>query len=102
LEAHGGHLIEIPYTTGVSSHALAAKMQSLGTTADTRRRTLKRLLAAKPVSRFIEVHNPLSALIAEQAMVSVDGKVREFDGFWYSSLADATAKGMVLFGAEMR
>jgi phosphoenolpyruvate phosphomutase len=77
-------------------------MRSLGTTADIRRRTLKRLLTAKRVSRFIEVHNPLSALIAEQAMVSVDGKVREFDGFWYSSLADATAKGMVLFGAEMR
>lgn len=93
LEAHGGQLIEIPYTTGVSSQALASQMQSLGTTADTRRRTLKRLLAAKPVSRFIEVHNPLSALIAEHAMVSVDGKVREFDGFWCSSLADATAKG---------
>lgn len=93
LEAHGGQLIEIPYTTGVSSQALASQKQSLGTTADTRRRMLKRLLAAKPVSRFIEVHNPLSALIAEHAMVSVDGKVREFDGFWCSSLADATAKG---------
>jgi phosphoenolpyruvate mutase len=93
LEAHGGHLIEIPYTTGVSSHALAGQMRSLGTTVDTRRRTLKRLLAAKPVSRFIEVHNPLSALIAEHASVGVGGKIREFDGFWCSSLADATAKG---------
>ncbi|MBS0151725.1 MAG: phosphoenolpyruvate mutase [Nitrospira sp.] len=93
LQIYGGSLIEIPYTPGVSSHALAAQMRSQGTTADIRRRTLKRLLAAKQVSRFIEVHNPLSALIAEHATVTVEGKVREFDGFWSSSLADATAKG---------
>lgn len=93
LDAYGGRLIEIPYTTGVSSQALATQMQSFGTTVDARRRTLKRLLSAKRISRFIEVHNPLSALIAEHAVASVDGKVREFDGFWCSSLADATARG---------
>jgi phosphoenolpyruvate phosphomutase len=50
-------------------------------------------LAAKPISRFIETHNPISALIAEHTTVEVDGKVRQFDGFWSSSLTDSTARG---------
>jgi phosphoenolpyruvate phosphomutase / 2-hydroxyethylphosphonate cytidylyltransferase len=86
-------LIEIPCTPGVSSQAALSQLQRSGTTPDIRRRTLKRLLAAKPISRFIEAHNPISALIAEHATVDVDGKVRQFDGFWSSSLTDSTARG---------
>jgi len=93
LAEYGGRLIEIPYTQGVSSSALASQLQGLGTTPDIRRRTLKRLLAAKPISRFIEAHDPISALIAEHASVEKDGKVRQFDGFWSSSLTDSTARG---------
>jgi len=93
LAEYGGKLIEIPYTQGVSSQSLVSQLQGLGTTPDIRRRTLKRLLAAKPISRFIEAHNPISALIAEHAVVERDGKVRQFDGFWSSSLTDSTARG---------
>jgi phosphoenolpyruvate mutase len=93
LEEYGGKLIEIPCTPGVSSQAVLSQLQRSGTTPDIRRRTLKRLLAAKPLSRFIEAHNPISALIAEHASVDVNGKVRQFDGFWSSSLTDSTARG---------
>jgi phosphoenolpyruvate mutase len=93
LAEYGGQLIEVPYTQGVSSRALLAQVQALGTTSEIRRRTLKRLLAAKPISRFIESHTPISALIAEHATAEVDGKVRQFDGFWSSSLTDSTAMG---------
>ena len=93
LAEYGGKLIEIPYTQGVSSQSLVSQLQGLGTTPDIRHRTLKRLLAAKPISRFIETHNPISALIAEHATVDVDGKVRQFDGFWSSSLTDSTTRG---------
>lgn len=93
LAEYGGQLIEIPYTPGVSSHELLAQLNQLGTTAEIRRRTLKRLLAAKPISRFIEAHNPISALIAEHARVEVGAKVRQFDGFWSSSLTDSTSRG---------
>jgi phosphoenolpyruvate phosphomutase len=93
LAEYGGRLIEIPYTQGVSSNAMIAQLQGLGTTPDIRRHTLKRLLAAKPISRFIEAHNPISALIAEHASVEKDGKTRQFDGFWSSSLTDSTARG---------
>lgn len=93
LAEYGGKLIEVPYTQGVSSQAIVSQLQGLGTTPDIRRRTLKRLLAAKPISRFIEAHNPISALISEHAKVDVNGKVRQFDGFWSSSLTDSTARG---------
>lgn len=93
LNEYGGRLIEIPYTEGVSSTAMAQQLQALGTTPDLRRATLRRLLEAKSISRFIEAHNPISALIAEHSRVEVDGRVREFDGFWSSSLTDSTARG---------
>lgn len=93
LAEYGGRLIEIPYTQGVSSESLIEQLQRIGTTSDIRRRTLKRLLAAKPISRFIEAHNPISALIAEHASAEISGNVRQFDGFWSSSLTDSTARG---------
>lgn len=93
LAEHGGKLVEIPYTQGVSSSAMAQQLKALGTTPDVRRGTLRRLLAAKPISRFIEAHNPISALIAEHSEVEVDGRIRAFDGFWSSSLTDSTARG---------
>jgi phosphoenolpyruvate phosphomutase / 2-hydroxyethylphosphonate cytidylyltransferase len=93
LSEFGGQLIEIPYTQGVSSTEMSLQVQSLGTTPDIRRRTLKRLISAKPLSRFIEAHNPISALIAENAEVEVGGKIRQFDGFWSSSLTDSTSYG---------
>jgi len=93
LAEYGGHLIEIPYTRGISSNEMLTQIQALGTTPDIRRRTLKRLLAAKPISRFIEAHNPISALIAEHTIVEQNGKNYQFDGFWSSSLTDSTARG---------
>lgn len=93
LNEYGGRLVEVAYTEGVSSSAMAQQLQALGTTPDLRRATLRRLLEAKPISRFIEAHNPISALIAEHARAEVDGRVREFDGFWSSSLTDSTARG---------
>jgi phosphoenolpyruvate mutase len=93
LNEYGGSLIEVPYTEGVSSSAMAQQMRALGTTPDLRRATLRRLLEAKPILRFIEAHNPISALIAEHARIEQDGRIREFDGFWSSSLTDSTARG---------
>ena len=89
----GGQLIEIPYTDGVSSSGIAAQQLQIGTTAEIRRRALRRSLSAKKICRFIEAHSPLSALISENAEEIIDGKVRSFDGFWSSSLTDSTEMG---------
>lgn len=93
LESYGGKLVEVPYTKGVSSGALSAAALAVGTTPEIRRAGLRRTLEAKPLSRFIETHSPLSALIAEHVRVERDeGEVR-FDGFWSSSLTDSTVLG---------
>lgn len=89
----GGKVIDVPYTQGISSSALNKLVVELGTTPQIRLGRLKRLLAAKPLIRFLDVHNALSGLIIEHIAVSVEGKEQSFDGMWGSSLTDSTAKG---------
>jgi phosphoenolpyruvate phosphomutase len=93
LAEYGGKLIEIPYTKDVSSSSLVEKILSFGTTPEIRKGTLKRLLRSKPITRFLEAHSPISALIVENANREVDGKLKQFDGFWSSSLTDSTEMG---------
>jgi len=89
----GGTLVEIPYTKGISSTNLNEALRSSGTTPQLRLATLRRLLNAKPILRFLDVHNALSGLLVEKARVVVEGLPKEFDGMWGSSLTDSTAKG---------
>lgn len=93
LNGYGGQLVEVPYTEGVSSSEMAERQQALGTTPDLRRATLRRLLSAKPICRFIEAHSPISAMIAEHARIETGDEIREFDGFWSSSLTDSIVRG---------
>jgi len=93
LAEWGGELVEVPYTTGVSSTQLINALKEIGTTPDLRRNKLRRLLHAKPLVRLIEAHNGLTGLIVENVSVEADGGRREFDGMWASSLTESTAKG---------
>lgn len=89
----GGVLVEVAYTANISSTKLNNAIREIGTTPDIRRAMLRRLLQAKDMVRIIEAHSGLSGLIAENIKVEVDGKVREFDGMWASSLTDSTVRG---------
>ena len=89
----GGQIVEIPYTQGINSTALAENASTIGTTPDIRRATLRRLIAAKPVVRILEAHSGLSGLIAEHAQVTKEDGIHQFDGMWSSSLTDSTSKG---------
>ena len=89
----GGEVIDVPYTQGISSTALNLAIKELGTTPDIRRGSLKRLLSAKPLIKFLDIHNALSGLIIEHTKIDSQGKVEEFDGMWASSLTDSTARG---------
>ncbi len=93
LDSYGGKLIEIEYTKNVSSTQLSLKEKIIGTTPDIRKATLKRLINAKDITRIMEAHNPLSALILENLTLNQKGKVEQFDGFWSSSLTDSTSQG---------
>ena len=90
LSEWGGELVEVPYTQGISSTQLSHSLKEIGTTPDIRLRQLRRLLDAKPISRFVEAHSGLSALIAEHTRLDTG---EEFDGMWLSSLTDSTARG---------
>ena len=93
LSEWGGKLVEFPYTEGISSTQLINTIREIGTTPQIRLGTLRRLLHAKPITRFLDVHNALSGLIVEDSKVELNGVIREFDGMWASSLTDSTAKG---------
>lgn len=93
LSEWGGELIEVPYSKGISSTQLHMALKEIGTTPEIRLKSLRRMLLAKPFLRFLDIHNGLSGLIAENAHVYYDGVRREFDGMWGSSLTDSTAKG---------
>lgn len=93
LSSYGGKLIELPYAKDISSTILN-KYQNLNfATPDIRRSALRRLLESKNFLRFIEAHNPISALIAENLEIKKNGKKISFDGFWSSSLTDSTSMG---------
>ena len=93
LSEWGGVLIEIPYTSGISSTQLHGVLQEIGTTPEIRRNKLRRLLESKDMIKFLEAHNGVSALIVENTKILKEDKLLEFDGIWISSLTDSTAKG---------
>jgi phosphoenolpyruvate phosphomutase len=93
LAEWGGQLVEPDYTGGISSSKIINGLKEIGTTAEIRLRSLKRLLASKGMIRIMEAHNGLSGLIVETASANSDsGHASEFDGIWLSSLTDSTAK----------
>lgn len=89
-----GQLVEL-----VDAEETAGKQQlyahhRAATTPDIRRSMLRRQIAALPIVRVMEAHNGLTGLIVENTRVTQpDGKSREFDALWISSLTDSTAKG---------
>lgn len=93
LSEWGGKLAEVPYTEGISSTKFHHAMKEIGTTPDIRRSSLRRMLKAKPLLRFLDLHNALSGLVIEKIGIDTPTGRREFDGMWGSSLTDSTAKG---------
>jgi len=93
LNTYGGNLIEVPYTKGVSISKLDQDLMEIGITPQMRMKSLKERIYSKKPVRILEAHNGLTGLIVEKTKVEKDGKVREFDGMWISSLCDSTAKG---------
>jgi len=91
LSKNGGELIEIPYTPDVLDNQLFEREKK--SNSFMRSSTLRRLLSVKKHLVFVEAHSPLSALIVEKSRIErPDGSVKEFDGFWSSSLTDSTSR----------
>jgi phosphoenolpyruvate phosphomutase len=93
LKEWGGELVEVEYTKGISITQLDEAIHRIGTTPQVRSARLRELLEIKPTIRLLEAHNGLTGLIVENIRVEQEGKVKQFDGMWISSLCDSTAKG---------
>ncbi len=93
LSEWGGKLHEVPYTKGISSTQLNKSLKEIGTTPEIRMERLRRLIESKPIVKVMEAHNGLTGLIVENITFAKDGRSKEFDAMWLSSLTDSTAKG---------
>ena len=92
LSEFGGKLVEIPYTKEISTSEIKSKIR--GVTRNSRVDVLRDLLANQNRAlRFIDLHNGLSGLIAENCVVESKGERYSFDGMWASSLTDSTSRG---------
>ena len=99
LNEWGGELIEPDYnaTGGTPSTQLINHLLEGGVTSTYRCGLLRRYLAVKPLIRVLEAHNGLTGLIAEKTKIIKDGKVREFDAIWESSLTDSASRANPIF-----
>ncbi len=93
LKEWGGQLIEPKYTEGVSSTKLINTITEKGITPDKRLKTLRRLLDVKPIIKVLEAHNGITGFIVEKTKITEEGKTKEFDGTWLSSLTLSTSMG---------
>ena len=94
LKKIGSKLIEIPHTKNISSTSLQKAYFEQSQLSSRNGKYLQRLISSKDITRIIESHSPLSALIAENIFYkNKKGERIEFDGFWSSSLTDSTLKG---------
>ena len=94
LKKIGSKLVEIPHTKDISSSSLQKEFFEQSRISHRNGKYLKRLIQSKEITRIIEAHSPLSALIAQNvSYINKNGQKTEFDGFWSSSLTDSTLKG---------
>ena len=93
LKQWGGKLIEPKYTKDISSSQIKKKIREIGTTPDSRKSKLKRLMNAKDLVRILESHNALTGLIIENLNYMKGEAYLEFDGMWSSSLTDSIVRG---------
>lgn len=93
LSDWNGKLIEIPYSDDISDKNIKNQIIQLGIASVSRLQKLKYMVNNKKILRFLESHNAISALIAENLEVERNQEKVSFDGFWSSSLTDSTSKG---------
>lgn len=93
LAAYGGILVEFPYSDDERYKELDKRARAALSLPDIRRARLKRAIEMKGCITALEAHSGITGLIAENTIVYEEGKARQFDAMWISSLCDSTVKG---------
>jgi len=92
LSQWGGELVEPPYSYNMDSLRIYEAIRKIGITPNIRLKSLKRLINAKPIVRFLDAHNGLTGSIIENVEIVKNGVKNNFDGMWCSSLTESTAR----------
>lgn len=94
LQQWNGQLIEIPYTSNISSTAIQKKMRNPAVTPQHRIKKFRDMLRTQTGMQLCEAHNTLSSLVAEHTIVNDGGLgTTSFDGIWINGFADIASKG---------
>ena len=93
LKEWGGELVEFPYTSNETLATISQSLESRVGMPETRRQWLQYKLKSGEITRVMEAHDGLSALLVERSKVGQPGKEDVYDGIWISSLCDSTVKG---------
>ena len=93
LKKWSGKLIELKYTKNISSSEIKDQIYQIYKNKNNRTSFLRRLINIKDIVRIVETHSPLASILAEKKKIISKNEIKEFDGFWSSSLADSLLKG---------
>ena len=93
LASYGGILVEFSYAKDKLYQSLEKRTRLDLSMPEMRRGRLRRAIAIKGLVTALEAHSGLTGLIVESTAVYQEGKARQFDAMWVSSLCDSTAKG---------
>lgn len=93
LKEWGGELVEFPYTSNETLATISQSLESRVGMPETRRQWLQYKIKSGEITRIMEAHDGLSALLVERTKVGQPGKESVYDGLWISSLCDSTVKG---------
>lgn len=93
LEEWGGRIIEVPYYKNEGLSLFDSYMQDSRGLPELRRQRLRMKICKGELVKVMVAYDGLSALLVEKTSVEKDGKRRQFDGIWLSSLCDSTVKG---------
>ena len=93
LKKWSGKLVEQKYTKNISSTEIRNQIYQDYKSKNNRTSFLKRLIKIKNIVRIVETHSPLASILAEKKKIITKNGIKEFDGFWSSSLTDSLLKG---------
>lgn len=93
LATYGGKLVEYPYANDEKYLDLEKRFRSKLSLPDVRRARLRKTIEMKGTISALEAHSGITGLIVEKTIVYQEGKARQFDAMWVSSLCDSTSKG---------
>ena len=93
LSEWGGQIVEVPYYHSRDMEIFYSSMKDLRGLPEVRRQRLRKQITGGDLVKAMVAFDGLSASVVETASVTRDGRKRQYDAFWLSSLCDATAMG---------